>query len=457
MVKVQATVADAYKLVHEGILALARAERRGIRIDVEYCIEKQQYLTRKVKYYQDKLSRTNFFRRWEHIYKGKVNVLSDDQLATVLYRHMKLTPPKMTTSGRGATDEESLKQLNVPELQYIIQIRKLMKIRDTYLGQFIRETNKDGYMRPSFNLHTVRTYRSSSSDPNFQNIPKRDKEAMEICRRAILPRPDHMLMEADFSALEVMISVCYHRDPVMINYLQDPAADMHLDMAKQIYINDELEKSSVLRQGAKNGFVFPQFYGDYYGNCARYLCEWGKLPVGSRWKNDDGVELANGEHLGAHMRRNQIKSFDAFVEHMKHVEDDFWNRRFNVYNQWRKTWIQQYRENGYFQMLTGFRCSGLMRKNEIVNYPVQGTAFHCLLQTFIYLEEVAQEQGWDSRLVGQIHDSIVLDANPDELHHIQAALDDIVGRRLPEQWDWIVVPLEIEIDEYAVNGPWIKE
>src|SRR5690606_3246337 len=230
-VKVTAATKDAYELIHKGILALARAERYGIRIDTEYCQKQRQRLTRKIEYYNKKLQATKFYRRWEHIYGSKTNIYSNYQLSNILYNHMKITPPKYTESGRGATDEDALKRIDLPELKLILEIRKWTKIRDTYLEQFMRETNTDGYMRPSFQLHTVRTYRSSSSNPNFQNIPKRDKEAMQICRRAILPRPGHTLVEADFSALEVNIAACYHHDPNMLSYLHDKNSDMHGDMA----------------------------------------------------------------------------------------------------------------------------------------------------------------------------------------------------------------------------------
>ncbi len=453
--KTQATTKDAYQLMHDGIQALARAERQGIRIDVEYCNRMKAYLTRKINYYQKKLENTNFYRRWLHIYRNRINIYSDDQLSNVLYKHMELVPDKKTESGKGSTDEETLKRLGIPELQYIIRLRKLSKIRDTYLEQFIRETNDDGYMRPSFNLHTVRTYRSSSSNPNFQNIPKRDKEAMEICRRAILPRPGHMLVEADFAALEVAIGAAYHKDPVMLAYLRNPDSDMHLDMARQIFKCPDLPKQSILRKAAKNAFVFPQFYGDYYGNNAKGLCEWTELPLG-KWKDTDGIDIVEGVPLGKHMRAQGIKSYDQFVEHMKWVEDDFWNNRFKVYNAWKQKWISLYRKRGYLQMYTGFICSGVMRKNEIVNYPIQGTAFHCLLSTLIHLDRIMQERDWDSKIVGQIHDSIVMDAVPEELDEIEQTLNHIVKEVLPEQWPWIIVPLEIETTVYPIDGPWIE-
>lgn len=451
---------EAYQLIHDGALALARAERQGIRVDLEYCEKQKKKLTRKIEHYRSQLEKTKFYRRWEKVYRGKANLYSNQQLSNILYKHMRIEPPKLTESGQGSTDEEALKRLGIPELDLILHIRKLSKIRDTYLEQFIRETNTDGFMRPSFDLHTVRTFRSSSSNPNFQNIPKRDKESMMICRRAILPRPGHMIIEADFSAIEVTVSSFYHKDPIMLSYLQDKSSDMHGDMAQQIFFLDNLDKSlpehKTMRQAAKNGFVFPQFYGDYYGNNAIGICEWVGLPLNQKWKKTDGILLPEGIHIGEHLHHHNIRSFNDFVDHMKWVEDDFWNRRFRVYQQWKEDWVAQYRKRGYLRTLTGFVCSGVMRGNEIVNYPIQGVAFHCLLMTFIKVDEAARREGWKSRLVGQIHDSMVMDVVPEELPHIEATMKDIVGNYLPKIWPWIIVPLEIEIDTYGVDHPWIK-
>ena len=456
--KIKATTADAYELFHNGVLALARAERQGIRVDTDYCIRKRNHLNRKISRLQKQLEETKLYQRWNLIYKAKTNIHSNHQLSQVLYKNMKIQPLKLTESGEGSTDEEALSRMDVPGLDLILKIRKLAKIRSTYLEGFYREA-QNGYIHPSFNLHNVRTYRSSSADPNFQNIPKRDKEAMEICRRALLPRPGHLLLEADFSALEVMISACYHKDPTMLKYLKDKKADMHLDMAKQIFMFDELDKANpthhILRQAAKNGFVFPQFYGDYYGNNALGLCDWTKLPQG-KWKPGMGLELPSGEHISDHLIKSGIRSFPQFTDHMKQVEDDFWGKRFRVYNSWRKAWVERYRRKGSLQMLTGFVCSGIMRRNEIINYPIQGTAFHCLLLTFVLLDKAMREEGWRSRLVGQIHDSIMMDVHPDELEHIEKTAHKIVKEDLPNTWDWIIVPLEIEIENYGVDNAWVK-
>lgn len=456
--KTKATTANAYKLMHDGALALARAERQGIRVDIGYCERKKKHLTRKMDRHRKELRKTKLYKLWERIYGAKTNIESNHQLARLLYKVMKIEPRKLTPTGEGSTDEDALRQIDVPGLQLILSVRKLNKIRDTYLEAFTRDQH-GGYLHPSFDLHNVRTYRSSSSNPNFQNIPKRDKESMQICRRALLPRPGHMLLEADFAALEVMISACYHKDPIMLKYLKDKDADMHADMAKQIFLLDELDRAqpvhSRLRTAAKNGFVFPQFYGDYYANNAASLAEWAELNHGGWSNGKKGIVLPDGQTISAHLSSRGIKSFQKFEDHIKQAEDDFWNRRFKVYNEWRNRWVEKYRKRGELQMLTGFVCSGVLRRNEIINYPIQGTAFHCLLFTFIELDRIMMLEQWESKLIGQIHDSILMDVAPNELEHINKTLKKIVKEKLPAAWDWIIVPLEIDVDSYGVDGPWI--
>lgn len=457
--KVKATTADAYKLLHEGSLALARAEQQGIRVDLEYCEKMKARLTRRIEYLQKKFRETELYEKWRSMFGSRTNIDSRPQLSQVLYKGYGITPPKKTKTGAGATDDEALRQLipKFPEIQWIQDIARWRKLRDTYLEGFTTNQH-NGYLHPTFNLHTTVTYRSSSSDPNFQNIPVRDKEARDICRRALYPREGHQLVEADFKSLEVMISACYHKDPVMIEYLET-GGDMHKDMAEQIFFIDKLDKSNpahnTLRSAAKNGFVFPQFYGDYYKNNADSLAEWIGVPRTGRWKSGQGLVLPEGpitDHLAAH----GIKSMDDFINHLKKVEEDFWGRRFKVYHQWRQRVVEDYRRTGRGEMLTGFVFQGQMRRNQIINTPVQGTAFHCLLRTFIELDKIMRRDKWRSRLIGQIHDSIVMDVHPDELEIVQETIQWVVREYLPSIWRWIIVPLDVEIEVYDVDGPWVK-
>lgn len=456
MTKITPNTAAAYELFHEGILALARAEMQGMRIDMDYVAQTRQELTVRIQKAEKQLKETAFYRHWQHTSKGEPNYNSDKQLAYFLYNVKKLTPTKTTASGQGSTDDEALKQLQLPELDTILEIRRLTKARDTYLEAFAREQVK-GVLHPQFNLHNVVSYRGSSDSPNFQNIPKRDKEVMKLVRNAIYPRVGHQLMEVDFSGLEVSIAACYHKDPTMIKYLTSDHSDMHGDMAAQIFcIKDydrEIPEYKHLRQAAKNGFVFPQFYGDYYKNNAIGLCQWVELPR-TTWKAGQGRQLPGGTYISNHLRDQGIKSFDDFCQHLQEIEKHFWGTRFKVYGQWKERWYAEYLKNGYMDSHTGFRFTGEMRKNEIINYPVQGAAFHCLLWCFIRLDKVIREKGWNSRLIGQIHDAMIIDVDPTELPKISKMIRRITMQDLAQNWKWINVPLSVEADLGDVDGSW---
>lgn len=451
---------EAYQLLHDGTLALARAEQQGMRVDLDYCERKKTFLTRKITYLENQFYDSKFYRRWVHsIGNKKPNMNSNPQLAKYLYSTLKLEPASTTDSGQGATDEDALKQLGLPELDILLQVRKLKKLRDTYLDAFIRE-QVDGYVHPFFNLHLVRTFRSSSDRPNFQNIPKRDDMAKQITRRALFPRPGHQLVEIDFSGLEVRIAAAYHFDPTMLKYILDPTTDMHRDMAQQLFKVPKFDKSKpehkYLRAAAKNGFVFPEFYGDYYKNCAKsLLIDWGKLPKGT-WEAGQGVDMPGGIKLSDHLRKVKLYSMEDFTEHVREIEFDFWNNRFPVYNKWKDQWWAEYQKNGYVDMYTGFRCSGVMSRNDVINYPVQGAAFHCLLWALIKIDKKISQDALQSRIIGQIHDAIVLDVHPDERDLLIQLVQDIMCKQLSAAWTWINTPLEVEVDAGVVDASWAE-
>jgi len=450
---------NAYTLFHKGILSLARAERNGLRIDLSYISKQKHRLTKKIELLEKKIYASSFYRHWKHTTKGTPNLNSGTQLGHFLYIVKKITPKKLTDTGKGSTDEEALQMLNIEELKWILERTKLLKIRDTYLTAFERE-QVNGVLHPFFNLHLARTYRSSSSNPNFQNIPKRDKKAMKIVRGAIIPRPGHQFLEMDFSGLEVSIAACYHKDPIMIKYLTDKGTDMHGDTAKQIFkipdFDRHLPEHNLLRAATKNSFIFPQFYGDYYANNANNMCSnWLHLPQG-KWKKDMGVPLNKKMSIAEHLINVGIKSYTDFENHLKDIEYDFWNNRFKVYNNWKKKHYSQYLKNGYSSLYTGFVVQGVMGRNDVINYPVQGAAFHCLLWTFIEVDKALRARKMRSKIVGQIHDAIVLDVHPTELEHIYNIITYIATVQLPEAFKWINVPLSIDAEVSPVDGSWAE-
>ena len=443
-----------FELLMRGSMALCDMEQRGMAVDVQYAHDQIPHLKRRQAFIAKQLDSHPDIVRWRETYGGKFNLGSDDQLADMLFNHLGHKSTKKTKSGAAATDYATLEALGLPWLGDRNLWAKLGRARSPFLSNILAE-QIDGIIHPFFNLHNVITYRSSSNRPNFQNIPKREKLLKRIVRRAYIPRPGRMIVELDYGKLEVCIATCYHKDPEMILELEDPDKDMHGDMAMECYIltRDELGPVSTGHPGdkvrfcAKNCFVFPEFYGDYFVACAKAL--WGAI-------DRDHLTTAQGVPMKEHLRSKGINSLEGFTEHIEAIEADFWDNRFPAYANWKEEWWERYQRQGYIDTLTGFRCSGMMSRNDSINYPVQGSAFHCCLWACIEINRELKARGMDSMLIGQIHDAIVADVVPDELPEFLSLSNEISTQRIREAWPWIIVPLEIEAEGSEVDGNWAR-
>lgn len=446
-------LAYGYDLFHKGALALSEAEQHGMLVDVAYCERMMAEIEEKEKILTAKLMQEKEIKRLQKRYGPQLNLNSDTQIRYLLYTQLKCEAFSFTDSGEPSTGGEALEAFSgdYPWLKQLLQLGKYNKLRTTYLAGLLRETI-NGVCHPFFHLHTVQTYRSSSANPNWQNLPIRDKEMGAIIRKAIKTRKGRMIVEIDYSGVEVRIAQCYHNDPRMLQYIEDASTDMHRDTAMDLFLLSHGQWVKIppalakeLRQTAKNGFVFAQFYGDYYLNCAKNI--WNQI-------KQYNLRVDEDTSLFDWLEEHGIGSLEDFMNHVQIVEASFWEDRFTVYNQWRKDWYAEYQKNGEFELYSGFRCTGLMSRNESINYPVQGAAFHCLLWSFATLNKWLKNNNMDSYLVAQIHDSLILDVNPDELTAVLNAATKIMTQDIKKQFPWIIVPLDIEADVTPIDSSW---
>jgi DNA polymerase-1 len=333
---------------------------------------------------------------------------------------------------------KTLESLDVPFVKDYLSIEKLKKLQSTYLKGIKREV-VDGFLHPFFDLHLARSHRPSSSRPNFQNIPIRDPLIGKLIRSCFIPRKDHVLVEIDYSALEFKIAACFWRDDSMVAYASDPNLDIHRDMASECYRLDVDNVLSTARFFAKNQFVFPILYGSYYGNCAKNL-----------WKESKGLSCQDGMPLQEHLSDMGMARYQDFEEHIQNVEREF-NVRFPTWSSRKEQWRRDYVRDGYFDLMTGFRCSGVYSINQLMNTPIQGPAFHCLLWCLIELVKWMIKKKMKSKVIGQIHDSIIADVHRSELDDFIQKARELMTRDIRRVWDWIIVPLDVDVETSETN------
>lgn len=292
----------------------------------------------------------------------------------------------------------------------------------------------------------------------MQNIPKRDAIIKELIRRGIVPSHNSLLCEADFSGAEVITSVCYHKDKNFYNYLVDPTTDMHRDCACDLFLlphdmlanknhTDEQKKlAKNIRFYAKNNWTFAQFYGDWWGSCGPMLWEnvvlsGLKLPNNltvKEWLENKGIyELGELTEEGP--------TPGSFLEHCKEVEHKMWYERFPEYTQWKEDIVEFYRKYGFIETYFGFRFIGYMDKKQCTNYPIQSTSFHLLLYTLVKAAKFLIKNKCRTKIIGQIHDSIILDMHKDEVVFVINGINKIV-HGLKKKFKWLIVPMEIEVE-----------
>lgn len=140
---------------------IARMEYEGVRIDRERCREYSEILQDKIKEAEDAIY-TEVGRKFS------LSSSSPD-LGKILYEEMKLPVLKYTDKKLPSTDADTLKQLNdehnLPFLEKLLVYRKMDKCRSTYIERWLKDTEKDGYLRAQFNQIGTATFRLSSSNP----------------------------------------------------------------------------------------------------------------------------------------------------------------------------------------------------------------------------------------------------------------------------------------------------
>lgn len=471
--KIKTATPGAYQLFHEGSIAYATMESNGICIDLPYLEKTIEEVGRRVERLSAKLKKDPLYKTWRREFGEKTNLGSKQQLAHILFEVLEYPcteytePTEQFPEGQPKVDKNTLEKIDQPFVKRLLRLEKYKHAKGTYLEGIRKEVvieNGKGFLHPFFNLAAgddekggAKSYRGSSSGPNFNNIPIRDPEFGEMIRRSIIPREKNWrLVELDFKGLEVAINACYNKDPRLIAYLKDKSSDMHRDWACRVFkVRKDKEYQKGLRYYAKNMFVFPEFYGSFYIDCARAL--WDAMDR-AKLTTSDGTPLK--EHLasqGIHELGACDPELDpvpgTYEHHIKQMEKKLWEE-FSVYADWKVDWYNEYRRTGGFNLLTGFRVDGLLSRNQAINIPAQGSAFHCCLWTQIELQKELILEKMQTKIIAEIHDSIIGDSPDEEVQDYLAMAKEITSKRLPKAWDWIAVPLEIEAEVAPLGASW---
>lgn len=435
-----------YKFFMEASIPMYHAHQNGAYIDRELLQKTKKELEEKLK----PLARTIMYdplvvQRWDksHIF----NPRSEFDVRHLLFHILKLTPSSFTEKGQPCVDADAILSFKdkCALIAPLAEYRRWYKAYSTYVGQ-IESEQTEGILCSYFNLGRVKTFRSSSSNLNYQNQPKRDKEVMKVIRSLYRPRRGHRIVEYDFKGMEVSAAAAVTGDKNLIRYVSDPSTDMHRDLAMKMFFLPAEGVTKALRgQAVKGPWTFAQFYGSYWKQCAAGI--WSEINIPNAVK-------VFGFDVIAHLKTNGIKNYSDWEKHCEEQEHVLWDEFFPGYQQWRERTFALFSKQGYVDYVDGFRYYGPATRNELLNAPIQGPAFHIQLWACTQIDREMHERNMNSKLIGQIHDSMVMDVDPAEEGYLDHLVYMYATQKVKEHWSWITVPLQLEKERSAIDGTW---
>jgi len=423
------------KLFMDSIVPLAEMEYNGFIFDTVQCKNNQKLIKEQMQEVNQRMWDTEEYGKWNKKYPKKdLNMNSPKQMQEFLYTILEYEIKNYSKKGNPSTNKDTLDEMDTPFTNLLKEYKALAKLYKTLAKTYTNEANDDGHLRCSFNLNTVKSYRTSSSDPNLQNVDHHhdiSKYALNLMK----PLPGHVMLNMDFKSLEVYCAAAHTGDAKLLEYLHDESTDMHRDMACEIHFYEPKELPSRLRRVAKT-FTFGAFYGAGYKSIAK-----------NQWKNYLPEDKAR-------LKLHGVQNFMDFEQHIKRIFDNFWNVKYKQYTRWKRAQWAFYVRNGYFAGHTGFLYNGVCNVRQATNFGVQGDASHILLQEAKFMYWFLKNNNMQAKLISQVHDSLIISAPAEEVPYILEAV-----RQFLDQLDVINpwtkgLDFVVEAEQSEVDGNW---
>lgn len=227
---------DIHTFERSLIPTFIRTVERGIRVDVGYAEEAADKLTPIINAEQKKLDEIAGFN---------VNVNSFPQIRklfaptenTIDGRRQWFasdgTPLETTGTGNASFGGDALRNMSHPAAKSIIDIRSLIKTRDTFLRGHVIGHAVNGRVYPTINQSKgetggASTGRLSIQNPAMQQIPSRNKTVASIVKPCFLPDEGMKWVDTDMNSFEVRVFADLINNPVInAEYARNPKTDLH--------------------------------------------------------------------------------------------------------------------------------------------------------------------------------------------------------------------------------------
>jgi len=319
----------------------------------------------------------------------KFNINSPKQLGEVLFERLKLPSFKKIKTGY-STNAQVLEKLQGTHIiiDYIMEFRQLAKLKSTYADGLLKVIGQDGRIHTNFKQTVTQTGRISSTEPNLQNIPIKTEMGKEIRKAFVAKQPDFVLLDADYSQIELRVLAHIANDKAMIDAFKNNE-DIHTITASQVF-NMPIEMVTPLMRSRAKAVNFGIVYG-----------------IGDFSLSQD-IKVT---------RREARQYIDSYLQTYKGVK------------KYMTDIVEKAKQDGYVTTMFGRRryIPELKATNKNIlafgerialNTPIQGTAADIIKIAMVRVYNKLVEGHFRSRLILQVHDELIVEAHKDEIEKV---------------------------------------
>lgn len=312
------------------------------------------------------------------------NINSPKQLGEVLFEELMLPAGKKTKTGY-ATGAEILEKLRHyhPIVDDILDYRQYTKLRSTYVEGLLKVADGDGRIHTTFKQTGTATGRLSSAEPNLQNIPIRTELGREMRKFFIPSRADMVLIDADYSQIELRLLADIAGDSAMREAFVS-GFDIHTDTASRVFGVAPDAVTVEMRKKAK-AINFGLMYGM------------------------SDFSLAEDLHISRSEARTYIAGYmDSYPDIEKYLSDivrSAYEQGYVTTKAGRRRRIPELAESNKMRKKFGERVA--------MNSPIQGTAADIIKLAMIRVHKRLAEAGIPARMILQVHDELILESERD--------------------------------------------
>jgi DNA polymerase-1 len=341
------------------------------------------------------------------------NINSPKQLGEILFDKLSLPIVKKTKTGY-STDAEVLDKLKDqhPIVDKVLRYRQIVKLKSTYIDGLLNLINKDtNRVHSSFNQTITTTGRISSTEPNLQNIPIRTDDGRKIRKAFIAENNNYVLVDADYSQIELRVLAHISKDSKLMEAFINNE-DIHRKTASEVFNVPKEEVSSIMRSRAK-----AVNFGIVYG-----ISDYGL----SRDLNISRKEAK--EYID-----NYLKNYKMVKEYMENIVEEGKEKGYVETILHRRRYIPELKAKNFNIKSFGERIA--------MNTPIQGSAADIIKMAMVKVYNELKIRNLKSRLILQIHDELIIEAEKDEIEEVKDIMKNIMENSIK-----LNVPLIVDLE-----------